>query len=459
MRYVICRWLAYLCLCVSLIPAPARADDCISTPATIDIAFINGVLVSPTEYQDNKTRVQREYGPIYTDSDGRQHLVNYPDYYNPTEGVGDLLELLEQLNQQVPGWRNRVEVFYARVLGATLLPPYMYRPDLNPILLALGASLYSATLTKDPGPLTQELAAKTRNLVDDHHRVLMIAHSQGNMFANAISTSVEAHLQQTGDESAFRVVHVAPPAPIDELQHRYVTIKTDEVIKAARLLGSQAPKGTHDYPHLTQILALLTAKIVELMGHDFVHNYMDAPQAPYQGIRAYMDADMKTLVQSGILCVDVDPRGTWIVQPGIPSYFPPNQPPVSIDLAAAGLRAGDVLEVSAYGLWYYSGYWGQTVSSTGATGVFSNDIAKQSPSPITSSDPGSAPQAAPDPTIPVCSSNTAIDIPQDFQIPDGGMARVKVPPLATHLLLGVSDCYNGDNTGNVHVVIRKLFRS
>ena len=129
-------------------------------------------------------------------------------------------------------------------------------------------------------------------------------------------------------------------------------------------------------------------------------------------------------------------------------------PPAQFNLAAHGIASGDVIELASNGSWGYDAYWGGTGQTTGAAGIFASDASYLPKAPLAQSQAGNSPEVAP--MTNACTNVTPIDNPHDFLIPDAAWARVKVPQGATRLLLGISDCYQGDNFGTVGVAIRKV---
>jgi hypothetical protein len=163
-----------------------------------------------------------------------------------------------------------------------------------------------------------------------------------------------------------------------------------------------------------------------------------------------------TVTPADVITLAVDSRGTWTQYQNLPPWLPPAAPPLALTLSTHGLKAGQVLEMRASGAWQYSGYYGNPETSTGATAVFDGATGFLAAANLTPADPGTSPEVGPDQTITQCSSNTAVDILQDFAINDGSWRRVKIPAGATRLLFGVSDCFHGDNIGFVTVEIRVL---
>ena len=153
--------------------------------------------------------------------------------------------------------------------------------------------------------------------------------------------------------------------------------------------------------------------------------------------------------------VQFNSRGTYIAEIGMPSHFPAVLPPKTIELAAYGLAAGDVIELRSVGAYRHGGYWGSLDLTYGSTAVFFNSASYLARASLTPADPGSAPPA-PATITGDCPDNAAQDNPCDFGITHAAFRRVKVPAGGTHMALSVPDCFHGDNIGTMTVNIRRV---
>jgi len=154
---------------------------------------------------------------------------------------------------------------------------------------------------------------------------------------------------------------------------------------------------------------------------------------------------------------DLDPRAGFI-------YAAPNdeeQAPVVVDLAADGLVAGDVINISGEGSMCYVMYPGCPASSAWIAGAFdTNDQllsqANQNrlPGGIASSTFGQ--QNINVPWLNSYYGNVDTTIPSDFTIPYGNGVTLTIPTGANYLFLGVMDSYYADNGGDVGVKITLL---
>ena len=159
-------------------------------------------------------------------------------------------------------------------------------------------------------------------------------------------------------------------------------------------------------------------------------------------------------------CLNVDflttfsSRGTWIVETGMPAFFPVVLGAMEVDLADRGLAPGDVIELLSAGGYNTTGYWGFPTLVNGSIGIFRGAGGYLSPAAIGPGDPGTSPFVDPFVT-PKCPDNAAGDTVSDFGIDHANFRRVRIPAGATHIALSVPDCFHGDNVGTMTVRIRK----
>ncbi|UOD32791.1 hypothetical protein INH39_14660 [Massilia violaceinigra] len=423
----------------------AQQTMCTAAPAKIAIGMISGIKTDPLSHAHNVLRLVEEYGPSYTDKVGAEHPIFYPHLSNPTGGfIADLHEAIRQVVRQDPTWKSKGELLFA-LLMVSYFPDYAYPPhDLLSTYRAFLIQLQAKWAAANPAGVANAMQTELLRLVDEGAKILLLPHSQGNLFATSISAAIEQRLSELHISNGLRLLHVAPPAAIGK-DRLWVTNEFDLVVAAARLADTGAPPGN----------TRLTDIVNNGIGHSFIDVYMLKGHQPYQDIRNILDRFIEELSQSAN-CIAVDSRGSWTVEVGVPVSFPQTLPPVSFDLSSHHYKNGDILEVRSSGSWQYSGYWGNPSTANGATAVFDGPSGFIGPSPISGTDAGTAPEVMPDITLTQCHDNTAIDIAQDFRIADGEWRRVKIPPGATRMLLGVSDCFHGDNIGTVIVEVRTV---
>nr|WP_315395491.1 hypothetical protein [uncultured Duganella sp.] len=436
-----------------LVQPPARAQQC-EAPRDVAIAFINGVDVDFDGYETGRARLEQEFGKHYTGADTFDRQVLYPAFHNPSDTlVLDIYESLQQIRRQQPEWNLSFPQLYGWMKKLSFFPDWVY-PDRSPFDAVASAAL--AALIRGHTPeITDEMVSKMRDLVDRKLNVLVVSHSQGNLYATALEKAMRQRLHELNRSGQYKTLHVAPPAEID-MRNKYITNDNDMVVNFSRRFDTHAPLGNVTVSALLQKVR----RDLDPFGHGFVDLYMTRDLQPYagsagvKGIKTLLADHMAELTRSDAICPQVDSRRTWIQYQDLPPVFPPVLPPEQLNLAAHGIVPGDVIELASNGSWSYDGYWGGTGQTTGAAGIFADDAAYLGKAMLGQGDTGASPEAAP--MTNECTNVTPIDNPYDFLIPDAAWARVKVPAGATRLLLGISDCFQGDNLGTVSVAIRKL---
>ncbi|MRW94540.1 hypothetical protein GJ699_31685 [Duganella sp. FT80W] len=444
-------------LLLALACVSASAQVCSPTGGNqISLVFINGVDNTSLDYAFSKLRLTEEYGMTYLDTSGRQHEVRYPTFYNPTHGkLIDLYETVFMIKQQYPEWDVDPVALYAAGLPASLYPDWVF-PDLKKYNEYMAAALATA-IASEVAQVNAAMRDKMLLQLAADASVVVVSHSQGNLFSQALYAAVHDALAERDRDALYKMLHVAPPAAIDQSRNTYITNTGDLVINAIRVAGSRAPEGNVTVPLL---LDPAFSGGVDHLRHGFTDLYMVRGLTPYsgssshEGIRDALEHYMEAVSGANDDCVAVDSRSTWLEYHDLPPDFPSSLGPVMFDLAAHGIQPGDVLELSSQGSWLYSAYWGNPGTAVGAAGVFQAGGQYVAASVLQPSDPGSAAPAAP--MVTACSNVIVSDNPADFLIPDTAWSRVRVPAAATHLLLGVPDCFHGDNEGVIQVAVRKV---
>ena len=175
-------------------------------------------------------------------------LLGVPaDYYlnyNPTDGLGDLVEVFAQKNGEGGTYLTRV-LEGLRALGDWRHFSLEGLLDLARDLLGVGVK--SVRSAREGGAYfdarVTALAGKLDPLLRTGRRVVLVPHSQGNLYANA----VYAELQRLGAPLGnLRIVGAAVPGAT--LPGTYVTSASDMVINGLRLLYPVASANDYTVP-------------------------------------------------------------------------------------------------------------------------------------------------------------------------------------------------------------------
>lgn len=280
-------------------------DSCAISTAQVDITmaptvigFFNGVWNTRKAAQKSRDRLEVEFGPSFqlfgTNYQGAS--LKYDLFYNQTAcgsgGAGcleDIFETFAQRDRELGGvLSNRWEYLWEMLSGTqtkstsltgTLLG---WLGGVGSSLLSLVDSVFGALVNKvvaltdhaikNP-PTSADVAsqlAKLQTYADDDYTLVLVAHSQGNLFVNKAYDGLIA----SKPGAIAKVVHVAPASP--SLRGKYVLADIDVVINGLRSTG------------LTSIQPIninLPISKADLSGHTFEGTYLDMARGAYGRVR------------------------------------------------------------------------------------------------------------------------------------------------------------------------------
>lgn len=271
---------------------------------SIVIGFFNGVSNTEDAAQKSLDRLRREFGPQY-----KETPLKYDWFYNQTACSGgfcleDLAETFEQRSQALNGvFTNRWETFWDILAGRHQQDNSLTGRLLN--LLGNGSNALLQWLDTTATAVLNQLVNNTLRLMtyfsnsptaadradhntrlwqyaDDGTQLLLVAHSQGNLFVNSAYDA----LMRFKPEAKARVVHVAPAAPT--LRGDHVLADIDLVINALRITG------LNSVPDVNINLPLSRG---DTSGHSFEPTYLDKSRAAYSRTRGMITSGLDALTQ------------------------------------------------------------------------------------------------------------------------------------------------------------------
>ena len=273
-------------------------------PDDIVIGFFNGVANTRTAAQGSLRRLEAEFGPQY-----KETPLKYAQFYNQTACDGgfcweDMAETFEQRSVALNGvFADRWETFWDILAGRHQQDTSLTGRLLN--LLGNGSNALLQWLDTAATAVLNQLVKNTLRMMtyfsnsptaadradhntrlwryaDDGNQLLLVAHSQGNLFVNSAYDA----LMRFKPEAKARVVHVAPAAPT--LRGDHVLADIDLVINALRGTGlSSVPDVNINLP-LSKI---------DLTGHSFEPTYLDKSRAAYARTRGMITNSLDALTQ------------------------------------------------------------------------------------------------------------------------------------------------------------------
>jgi hypothetical protein len=263
----------------------------------IEFGFFNGV---DTIEDDAKDVVRFYLPPQYGITTPKSQPITYTLYYNDTEGLSDFVEVFEQrLKEQSDLLDGRFELFFEATRGGGSWWEALTKamPALDAARAAL-ADAFRAALMRDlaasfiaPPETYAEVSQRHRDQIDHAvgmgRKMLLFAHSQGNLFVNAAYN----HAVARSDLDSVRVVHVAPASP--GLSGGHTLADLDLVINGLRAVGTVAPI-TDQIPGWLLRPPGLNGE-TNLLGHGLLEIYLNPALATAGRIRSHVEAALQAL--------------------------------------------------------------------------------------------------------------------------------------------------------------------
>jgi hypothetical protein len=251
------------------------------------IAFFNGVK-NTKEKADESTGILKS---IYGDSYNGEP-IEYKTFYNPTaDFLRDLAEAFKQKEEETPAIRGRWELMWELVNGGTEIATKLIieNPAVEPVINQLRETVvelskkHADKLISEANfaPIVNDFVSTMTAFITENKKVLVVAHSQGNLFANEVYDIVKPTLAS----DSLRVVHVA--AASATRRGPYTTSHSDLVIQAIRGALSNTLEPNID----VSILAFKE----DPSGHGFSEIYMNEAYEAYPVIKYNMDEALNSL--------------------------------------------------------------------------------------------------------------------------------------------------------------------
>jgi hypothetical protein len=284
-------------------PWTVLAEDQCEDPGVV-FGFFNGVQTTEDAAQE---ALQRHIAPLYGPTTPAGHPITYDLFYNDTEGLADFAETFDQrLREHDAVLTDRFELFFAVVKGDRG-GWWGALTEAVPAAAKLFSDLLETVMAKALQQLTRTLGDPSLAAVSQRHRaqidrwaaqdrkLLLFAHSQGNLFVNA----AHAHSLTKTDTASVRVVHVAPASPT--LAGRHTLADKDFVINGLRATGLVAPI-TDIVPGYASRPAGLNGRR-DLLGHGLLEMYLNA--------KLSTSTRLATDVNHALTELDTAPRKPW----------------------------------------------------------------------------------------------------------------------------------------------------
>jgi hypothetical protein len=241
------------------------------------VLYINGIMApSPAEEIVAARMLQTKM-----DSRSVRHVGQVRSLYNPSEGafLDIFRKLLSQKQIESSSLENGLSYIESAMLYAFGVSNNLSSSEGSVVQSAVEAALALVADKVVTDPQSQQVAAEFTTKVSDYlmggYGVVVVAHSDGNMFAKQIYSAIA----QTGASSynptglsiqnALQMVNVATPAASADSGH-YITSSSDLVITGAASLlatsyGLAQPAPANAYPGMWS---------GDISGHQFLGTYL-----------------------------------------------------------------------------------------------------------------------------------------------------------------------------------------
>lgn len=291
----------YACTCAP--PVVTKEGTFFPDCSTKRIGFFNGVSNTEKSANDSLNRLKKEFGETY-----KNRPLEYELFYNQTacrQGllgwvpcIEDVAEVFAQRNSELGGvLGNRWEFFWEMLAGrqnqldshtagllaglrnqfGNALVQLLDSIEANVLNQLMGSFTKLLNLMNSP-PTAADTAAHVAKIVkfinqgQETSGMVLVAHSQGNLFVNAayqgFITSPEVSVF---NYKKVKVVHVAPASPTLTDSY-YILADIDFVINGLRLTGLNGVPPAN-------ITLLLSSD--DKTGHSFEGTYMDKARGAY----------------------------------------------------------------------------------------------------------------------------------------------------------------------------------
>lgn len=287
--------------------APVSSDKLCSSESYV-VGFFNGVWNTEAEAILATSTLERMIG---SEIDGEN--VEYETFYNNTgsevnaSGFQDIAEVFIQRAEEIePDFGEHFEVFWSAISGdadgflakalnvltsdastATSELVAGLLSDLYTEISTESAALLSNILSDPPTQQDYERhSTRIKTLALQGNRLLLVAHSQGNLFVN---NAYQAALTVENFSSEnIGVVHIAPASSVTNGPHILANI--DAVINGLRAFGlSTIPEITVDLP--------ISHLLEDPSGHMLVPTYLNTSLATYDQVENSVSSEIERLVQ------------------------------------------------------------------------------------------------------------------------------------------------------------------
>lgn len=263
----------------------------------IIIGFFNGVNTIEKDADISTEYLQRKYGGLAKGGE----TIRFENFFNKTEGFNDFVEVFDQRMQENNGiLAGRFDLFWDSLKGGggwwdliTGQSPSLggLRDSINDAFSTRVVQLLANAVSSNP-PSTMLTEVEHRARIDtaaiEGKRMLFVAHSQGNLFAN----KAYAYATTKVPKESVKVVHAAPASPT--LSGEYVLADLDVVIMLLGKTGAVPNHNAEIPPYIARTPGVNGER--DILGHGFLEIYMHPGMETGTKMNAAITSAMDQLV-------------------------------------------------------------------------------------------------------------------------------------------------------------------
>ena len=237
----------FLIILASLIPpvgasAQTESMDACATGDTTVVYFVNGVWNTLAQARDGQNLLRNAYKQSL-ESRYPEQKFEFKLAYNYSAGkLRDVIEVIGQKMNEIddPSVNRRTAAQYFQLYMTARVFGDVVPPAARPLTTTIEEYL--------AGRITDRVNSaahiqKYQSDLQEGKRVMLVAHSQGNLFANQ---AVAALMDKYGD--SIGMIGVASPAAVTYNNSPYYTAHDDRVIDALRIIHNVLPSNIENDP-------------------------------------------------------------------------------------------------------------------------------------------------------------------------------------------------------------------
>jgi len=275
-------------------PEPRAFAENLCLASGYTIGFFNGVWNTPVQAADGLASLRDLNGDTFNDEP-----IQYEGFYNHTgstaggTGLQDIAEVFEQRAAEIDAsgeLGKRWEFFWETLAGKKPFTDKLI--ELFPSAGSLFSQLFTdisskitagwSYLISNP-PTESDYAthnARLDALAVQRQKLMLVAHSQGNLFVN----HAYDHIISSIGPNSVMVAHIAPASPT--LRGEYLLANIDLVINGLRIQGLNS---------VPAVNLTLPTSMSDISGHTLVGTYMDASRPGRAAVASMINRAMGQL--------------------------------------------------------------------------------------------------------------------------------------------------------------------